>query len=241
LKYTKELIGLINIGIVIMMNKYLVVAFILVLIFIILSAIVSPKLNLANHHNLLSPIVKYDNSLLKQMIKSHMQWLNQFMIFMTQYGREAVLPIFIILIAAFGGQEGRKTAAVMSLSILVLIPISMIVKDIVARPRPDQQISSLLPSDNEYSFPSGHATIVSAGAATALVLFRTKNRIIISIALAAEAAIVCISRVYLGHHFPLDVVGGVLLGVGVSFMLVGVSDKIEKAMLMLTRKLSIKP
>jgi undecaprenyl-diphosphatase len=224
-----------------MMNKYLVVAFILVLIFIILSAIVSPKLNLANQHNLLSPIVKYDNSLLKQMIKSHMQWLNQFMIFMTQYGREAVLPIFIILIAAFGGQEGRKTAAVMSLSILVLIPISMIVKDIVARPRPDQQISSLLPSDNEYSFPSGHATIVSAGAATALVLFRTKNRIIISIALAAEAAIVCISRVYLGHHFPLDVVGGVLLGVGVSFMLVGVSDKIEKAMLMLTRKLSIKP
>lgn len=223
------------------MNKYLVVAFILVLIFIILSAIVSPKLNLANQHNLLSPIVKYDNSLLNQMIKSHMQWLNQFMIFMTQYGREAVLPIFIILIAAFGGQEGRKTAAVMSLSILVLIPISMIVKDIVARPRPDQQISSLLPSDNEYSFPSGHATIVSAGAATALVLFRTKNRILISIALAAEAAIVCISRVYLGHHFPLDVVGGVLLGVGVSFMLVGVSDKIEKAMLMLTRKLSIKP
>lgn len=224
-----------------MMNKYLVVAFILVLIFIILSAIVSPKLKLANHHNLLSPIVKYDNSLLNQMIRSHMQWLNQFMIFMTQYGREAVLPIFIILIAAFGGQEGRKTAAVMSLSILVLIPISMIVKDIVARPRPDQQISSLLPSDNEYSFPSGHATIVSAGAATALVLFRTKNRILISIALAAEAAIVCISRVYLGHHFPLDVVGGVLLGVGVSFMLVGVSDKIEKAMLMLTRKLSIKP
>lgn len=223
------------------MNKYLVVAFILVLIFIILSAIVSPKLNLVNHHNLLSPIVKYDTSFLNQMIKSHMQWLNQFMIFMTQYGREAVLPIFIILIAAFGGQEGRKTAAVMSLSILVLIPISMIVKDIVARPRPDQQISSLLPSDNEYSFPSGHATIVSAGAATALVLFRTKNRILISIALAAEAAIVCISRVYLGHHFPLDVVGGVLLGVGVSFMLVGVSDKIEKAMLMLTRKLSIKP
>jgi membrane-associated phospholipid phosphatase len=50
-----------------------------------------------------------------------------------------------------------------------------------------------------------------------------------------------VSRVYLGHHFPLDVVGGVILGVGVSFMFVGISDKIEKAMLMLTRKLSIKP
>jgi undecaprenyl-diphosphatase len=241
LEYTKELIGLINIGKVIMKSKYVVIAIILVIIFIILSAIVSPKLNLANHHNMLSLIIKYDNSLVNDMVKSHIQWLNQYMIFMTQYGREAVLPIFIVLIAVFGGREGRKTAVVMSLSILVLIPISMIVKDIVARPRPEQQISFLLPSDNEYSFPSGHATIVSAAAASALVLFRTKNRILISIALAAEAALVCVSRVYLGHHFPLDVVGGVILGVGVSFMFVGISDKIEKAMLMLTRKLSIKP
>jgi undecaprenyl-diphosphatase len=240
LKYTKELIGLINYVIVIMMNKFVVVAIILVLIFVILSAIVSPELNLANDHTWLSLIIKYDNSLLNHMIKSHIQWLNQFMIFMTQYGREAVLPIFIILIAIFGRQEGRQTAVVMSLSILVLIPISMTAKDIVARPRPDLQISSLLRSDNEYSFPSGHAAIVSAGAATSLALFRTKNRILISIALAAEAAIVCISRVYLGHHFPLDVVGGILLGVGVSFMLVGASDRIEKVMLMLTRKLSIK-
>jgi undecaprenyl-diphosphatase len=224
-----------------MMTKYVVVGLILLLIFIILSAIVSPKLNLADHQNVLHLVVNYDTSLLNQMIKSQVQWLNQFMIFMTQYGREAVLPIFIILIAIFGGQEGRLTAVVMSLSILVLIPISMTAKDIVARPRPDLQISSLLPSDNEYSFPSGHAAIVSAGAATSLALFRTKNRILISIALAAEAAIVCISRVYLGHHFPLDVVGGILLGVGVSFMLIGVSDRIEKAMLMLTRKLSIKP
>jgi membrane-associated phospholipid phosphatase len=160
---------------------------------------------------------------------------------MTQYGREAILPLFIIVIAVFGGQEGRKTAAVMVLSILVLIPLSMIVKDIVARARPDLPLTSLLPSDNEYSFPSGHATIVSAGAATALVLFRTKRGILISIALAAEAAIVCTSRVYLGHHYPLDIVGGVILGVGVSFMLIGVSDKIERAMFMLTRKLPIKP
>lgn len=224
-----------------MMAKYVVVGLILLVIFIMLSAMVSPKLNLANHQNVLHIIVNYDMSLLNQMIKSQVQWLNQFMIFMTQYGREVILPIFIIVIAVFGGREGRITAVVMFLSILVLIPLSMIVKEIVARSRPNLSGSSLLPSDTEYSFPSGHATIVSAGAATALVLFRTKRGILISIALAAEAAIVCTSRVYLGHHYPLDVVGGVILGVGVSFMLIGLSDKIEKAMLMLTRKLPIKP
>jgi len=227
---------------VIMMNKFVVVAILLVIIFVILSAAVSPKVDLAGNHNSISPIVKYDNNVLNYIINSHVQWLNQLMIFMTEYGREAVLPIYIILIAIFGGREGRKTAVVMSLSILVLIPISLSAKDIVARPRPDLQISqSLLASDNEFSFPSGHAVIVSAGAATSLALFRSKNRILISIALAAEAALVCLSRVYLGHHFPLDVVGGILLGVGVSFMLIGLSDKIERVMLMLTRKLSIKP
>lgn len=221
------------------MNTFVVVAILLITIFVILSATVSPKLDLAGNNNSPSLIVKYDNNLLNYTINSHIQWLNQLMIIMTEYGREAVLPIFIILIVIFGGREGKKTAVVMSLSILALIPISMAAKDIVGRPRPDLQISqSLLPSDNEFSFPSGHATIVSAGAASSLALFRTKNRMLISIALAAEAALVCVSRVYLGHHFPLDVVGGILLGVGVSFMLIGISDKIERAMLMLTRKLS---
>jgi undecaprenyl-diphosphatase len=223
-----------------MLTRYVVVGIILLLIFVMLSAVVSPKLTLVNHHDILHLIVSYDQSLLNQMIKSQVQWLNQFMIFMTQYGREAVLPIFMILIAVFGGQEGRKTAVVTFLSILVLIPLSLIVTDIVARARPNVSLSSLLPSDNEYSFPSGHATIVAAGAAASLVLFRTKKRILISIAFAAEAAMVCTSRVYLGHHYPLDIVGGLLLGLGVSFILIGISDKIEKVMLTLTRRLQIK-
>ena len=75
---------------------------------------------------------------------------------------------------------------------------------------------------------AGEALIVSAGAAIALALSRnTPRRLAISILLAIEAALVCISRVYVGGHYPLDVVGGILLGVGVSFIFVGMEKHIE--------------
>jgi undecaprenyl-diphosphatase len=56
----------------------------------------------------------------------------------------------------------------------------------------------LLVADKEYSFPSGHAMIVSAGAASALVLFRDSHKkLIISLALSVDAALACLSRGYI--------------------------------------------
>jgi membrane-associated phospholipid phosphatase len=53
---------------------------------------------------------------------------------------------------------------------------------------------------------------------------------VISILLAMEAALVCISRLYVGGHYPLDV-GGILLGVGVSLIFVGIEKRIESLMI----------
>ena len=61
-----------------------------------------------------------------------------------------------------------------------------------------------------------------------LALYRdTSRKLAISVLLAIEATLVCISRVYVGGHYPLDVVGGILLGVGVSFIFVGINKHIE--------------
>lgn len=210
---------------------------ILITMFVILSIAISPKFNLNGKSPSSSIVIKTDNKLLIDIIYSRSPWLNPVMIFMTEYGREAIWPIFIILIAIFGGRDGRKTVLIMSFAIIALIPISLVAKDLVARNRPILTTSqSLLPPDTEYSFPSGHATIVAAGAATTLALFRSNRKTLISIALTAEAALVCISRVYLGQHYPLDIIGGIILGVGVSFIFVGVSDKIETGMLLFFRK-----
>jgi len=59
-------------------------------------------------------------------------------------------------------------------------------------------------------------------------MFRnTPKQSIVSIILALEAALVCVSRVYVGGHYPLDVVGGILLGVGVSLIFIGLEKRIE--------------
>ena len=124
-------------------------------------------------------------------------------------------------------------------SYCIIDAYSYTAKDIVARPRPSIPKSDfLIPSDPEYAYPSGHAVIVSAGAAVALMMFRnTQKRLAISLALAAEAALVCLSRVYVGGHYPLDVIGGILLGVGVSFIFVGIEKHIESLMMPIMNKI----
>ena len=163
------------------------------------------------------------------------------MIWLTKFGREIFWPVAIILLFILGGWTGKKTAVVIAISMLVLIPMGELAKDMVARPRPAKpQVDFLIPADKEFSFPSGHALIVSAGAAVALILLRnTPKQFIVSIILTIEAASVCLSRVYVGGHYPLDVIGGILLGVGVSLIFIGMQKQVEsllKPMMHLIRK-----
>ena len=219
------------------MNKYHITSIIILALFVVLAILVSP---LANNNQ---GIVAKDTSAFLKVNDSHVTFLNKIMIYLTEYGREAFWIMTIILLFIFGGIAGKKTAIVLALAFIVLIPIGFVAKEVVHRPHPTIPESDfLLAQDpNEYSYPSGHATIVSAGAAIALALFRdSKRKLAISLALTAEAALVCISRVYVGGHYPLDVVGGILLGVGISFLFVGATKQVEKITQTVTRILKRK-
>jgi membrane-associated phospholipid phosphatase len=203
--------------------------------------LVSPNIGFNNIINHRSPIARFDSLAFLDINNSHYLAFNQIMIWLTQFGREIFWPLAIILLFILGGWTGKKTAVVIAISMLVLIPIGALAKDIVARPRPIiPQVDFLIAADKEFSFPSGHALIVSAGAAVALLLFRnTPRQFIVSIILAFEAALVCVSRVYVGGNYPLDVIGGILLGVGVSLIFVGMQKQVEslmKPMMNLIRK-----
>ena len=225
------------------MRRYFTASAIILALFILLSILISPKIKFNgssnNSYSSPSPVIKADSITFLDVNNSHSKILNQLMILLTNYGREVFWPIAIILLFVLGGWTGKNTAVVIAISMIVLIPIGAIAKESIARPRPIIPKSDyLIAADSEFAFPSGHALIVSAGATVALLLFNnTLRKLGISIALTVEAALVCISRVYVGGHYPLDVVGGILLGAGVSLIFVGIDKSIEALLMPLTRKI----
>ena len=91
------------------------------------------------------------------------------------------------------------------------------IKAIVDRPRPFEryaQPETLVPHSRDASFPSGHAS-TSFAAATMLSLAFPP----LAPALYLLAAAVAFSRVYVGVHYPLDVLAGAALGTLVAFAL----------------------
>lgn len=186
--------------------KYVILAAILLASFAVLSFLIS---------NPSSEITKWDTSSFQAMNTPHGKTLNKIMVDLTKYGREVVWMSVIILLAVLGKKDGQKAAVLLVIAFLILIPLGTVLKTEIDRTRPSTE-NLLVNGDHDPSFPSGHATIVSAGAAILFLRFNKGRQLIFSIILGIEALLVSYSRIYVGAHYPLDVVGGILLGTGIA-------------------------
>ena len=169
-------------------------------------------------------ITKWDYYVFGIINTPHNNLINKIMVGLTKYGREAVWMSTTALLFIFGKKDGRRAAVLLAMAFVILIPLGSILKDEINRQRPmPLTYENLLIKESDPSFPSGHAVIVSAGAFIMLSRFNQGKRMVISLALAVEAMMVIYSRIYVGDHYPLDVIGGILLGTGVSSLVVGSS------------------
>jgi undecaprenyl-diphosphatase len=217
---------------------YLAISLALLTSFIVLAVIISPRIG-NNINGISSAIVEDDKMIYLQVNDPHFEPLNQIMLLFSQYGRGVAWTLTGLLLFIFGGWTGRKTAIVMAITMLILIPIGTIAKETVGRLRPAMPETELLMAlDTGYSFPSGHAVIASSGAALMLTLYRgSYKKLAVSVGLAVEAVLVCYSRVYVGDHYPLDIAGGILLGVGVAFLFISITKRVEQLLQPLTKAL----
>ena len=133
----------------------------------------------------------------------------------TNAGSGPFLIVVTVVAAFLMFRRGfRWTALVMIVNGLVAETLMTLLKHLVARDRP--HLDPLIPLPASYSFPSGHALASFAVYTTVIYAFaRTSSpRVRIACALLGALLIVTIglSRVYLGVHWPLDVVAGYLAG-----------------------------
>jgi membrane-associated phospholipid phosphatase len=127
-----------------------------------------------------------------------------------------LVPLALIACLALGRADLRREALAVVVSLGGAMLISDWVKLLVSRPRPPVEHLQAVTSS---SFPSGHATQASAfwfslvfvlpraGASPKLTRIAAGLALLIVLAVAA-------SRVYLGVHYPSDVVAGMVLGTG---------------------------
>ena len=142
-------------------------------------------------------------------------FVDALMVFFTTLGEWGAVWIFLGVTLLFF-KKYRRLGAIILLGLLVgLVTVNLGIKNIVARPRPcslNPDIELIIPFPSEYSFPSGH-TVSSFSAATSVFL---NNRKMGAFALSL-AAVIAFSRMYLYVHFPTDILGGIVIGVAISF------------------------
>lgn len=145
---------------------------------------------------------------LRSLRSPFMDWVMSFFSAINDHGYVCIALAVILIIF----RRTRRTGLQVFMSIaLAYILANLIIKNIVARPRPYEVYADLIPligKPHDTSFPSGHA--VSAFAAATAVFFTKKKFGVLALIIAV---IIAFSRLYNLVHFPTDVLAGAAIGI----------------------------
>lgn len=135
--------------------------------------------------------------------------LDRWVVLLTRIGyMYGTVPAAVLLVLWLIVRRRRRDAVFAALAVGGAAGLMTILKSIFQRVRPTLWVP--IAPEASYSFPSGHATLNSALATTVvLLLWRTRWRWPAVVAGVVWVVAICLTRVYLGVHFPSDVTAGV--------------------------------
>lgn len=143
----------------------------------------------------------------------------------TQFGSEFIIAA-VGVIVYISSRNNRRLGIGIVIGIVISDAALLLVKSSYFRGRPYEVLSNVnLPfgADEGSSFPSGHTTRAFT-LATLFTLFKGRRYLFAIIA----AGLVGLSRVIIGVHFPLDVLGGAVFGITLAFITVLLLEPIQK-------------
>lgn len=156
---------------------------------------------------------------------THTVFFDEFARFLSGLGRWGAIW-FVIAIVLFFREERRHHLfflPVILATSLATVCSEFLLKGLIGRPRPSIEMGAIIVDRADYfSFPSTHATLAFA---LAYVLSVQEPKL--TYWLYALATLIAISRVYLGAHFPSDVLFGGLLGYVIGYATITIGKKLH--------------
>jgi len=159
------------------------------------------------------------NNLTLSFDDSALLWINQhaspaldsFFVALTQLGGVIVVaPVTALIIGYLIYKKQYDKAVFVAAAIGGVAIVNITLKGLFDRARPD--LWQWIVNESSFSFPSGHASASFALALTiVLLLWQTKWQLTACIAAGVYVLLIGTSRLYLGVHFPTDILGGWLL------------------------------
>jgi undecaprenyl-diphosphatase len=156
---------------------------------------------------------RFDRAVLLWIHSNFPGWLDGPMRLVTALGYYwVVIPLLAVAVLAFYRKDWRLSAILLVVSTSGSIVLTTVLKAIFERSRPELFDSGYTASF--YSFPSGHATLAVGfyGTLTLLLAYRLRGyaRWLVAACGVSLVLLIGFSRLYLGVHYPTDVLAGYL-------------------------------
>jgi len=180
----------------------------------------------------MSALSRFEGEILLWIQENLRGFLDAPMRFITMLGDHGYFWIALAVLLLFFKKTRRAAVCSAVAMIFTLLAVNIALKPLVARIRPYEVIEGLtyiVAKESEFSFPSGHS---ANSLACAWVLWRMLPRKIGLPALVL-GLMIALSRLYVGVHYPSDVIAGAAIGIALAelamWVVRGIAGKLRKA------------